>query len=167
MLVGFAPPDVPRLHQTSFDAQVLAFGLALVLIASVVFAIVSAGGVVAGDAVRSLMGTATESRLLATPASRRRLNALAAAELALAVVLLVGAGLLLRSFVRLVLVDQGFDARGALAAQVTLPSARYPTAAARADFHERLLGRLRKCVGQRSRTHHGHAEPPANGTLRV
>ena len=146
-LVRIAPPDVPRLHQTSFDAQVLAFGVALVLVASVLFAIVSAGSVVAGDALRSLMGSASESRLLSTAASRRRLNGLAAAELALAVVLLVGAGLLLRSFVRLVLVDHGFEARGALAAQVTLPSARYPTPASRMDFHERLLGRLRQLRG--------------------
>ncbi len=146
-LVRIAPPDVPRLHQTSFDAQVLAFGVALVLVASVLFAIVSAGSVVAGDALRSLMGSASESRLLSTAASRRRLNGLAAAELALAVVLLVGAGLLLRSFVRLVLVDHGFEARGALAAQVTLPSARYPTPASRMDFHERLLGRLRHVRG--------------------
>jgi putative ABC transport system permease protein len=147
VLVGIAPPDVPRLHQTSFDAQVLAFGGALVFVVSVLFAIVSAGSVVAGDAIRSVMGAGTESRLLSTAASRRRLNGLAAAELALAVVLLVGAGLLLRSFVRLVMVDQGFDPRGALAAQVTLPSARYPTPASRMDFHERLLGRLRELRG--------------------
>ena len=146
-LVGIAPPDVPRLHQTSFDYQVLVFGAALVLAVSVVFAILSAVGVVAGDAIRSLAGTGSESPMFATAASRRRLNGLATAELALAVVLLVGAGLLLRSFVRLVLVDPGFDARGALAAQVTLPSARYPTAAARMDFHERLLGRLRELRG--------------------
>ena len=146
-LVGIAPPDVPRLHQTSFDYQVLAFGIALVLAASVVFAILSASGVVAGETIRSLAGAGSESPLFSTGTSRRRLNGLAAAELALAVVLLVGAGLLIRSFVRLVLVDPGFDGRGALAAQVTLPSARYPTPAARMDFHERLLGRLRELRG--------------------
>jgi predicted permease len=118
-----------------------------VLVTSVLFAIVSAGSVVAGDALRSLMGGASESRLLSTAASRRRLNKLAVAELALAVVLLVGAALLLRSFVRLVLIDQGFAARGALAAQVTLPAARYPTPASRMEFHERLLERLRQVRG--------------------
>jgi putative ABC transport system permease protein len=147
VLVGIAPPDLSRLHQTSLDGQVLAFAVGLVVLASVVFAVVSAGGVVAGDVIRTVMGTARESRLLSTTASRRRLNTLAAAELTLAVVLLVGAGLLLRSFVRLVLVDQGFDARGAIAAQVTLPWARYPGAVSRMDFHERLLSRLRDVRG--------------------
>ena len=147
VLVSIAPPDVPRLHQTGFDLQVLAFNAGLVLLASIVFAVLSAGGVVTGDAVRALTGSSTESRLFGTAASRRRLNTLAAAELALAVVLLVGAGLLLRSFVALVLVDHGFDPRGALAAQVTLPSARYPSPTARMDFHDRLLARLNAVPG--------------------
>jgi putative ABC transport system permease protein len=147
VLVRIAPPDVPRLHQTSFDPQVLAFTSGLVLVASFLFAILSAGRVVTGDAIRALGGATTESRLLSTGPSRRRLNVLAAAELALAVVLLVGAGLLLRSFVGLVLTDQGFDARGALAAQVSLPAARYPSPAARMDFHERLLAHLRQQGG--------------------
>ena len=109
-LVRIAPPDVPRLHQTSFDAQVLAFAVGLVLVASVLFAIVSAGRRGRRRCTPIVDGYgASESRLLSTAASRRRLNGLAAAELALAVVLLVGAGLLLRSFVRLVLIDQGFD----------------------------------------------------------
>ena len=146
-LVNIAPPEVPRLHDTSFDAQVIAFGAGLVLVTSVVFAVVSAGAIVAGDAIRALIGTAAESRLLSTNVSRRRMHALAAAELALAVVLLVGAGLLLRSFVRLVLVDQGFNPRGALAAQVTVPVARYPSSAARADFYQRLAGRLGELQG--------------------
>jgi predicted permease len=146
VLVRIAPPDVPRLHQTGFDLQVLAFNAGLVLLASIVFAVLSAGGVVTGDAVRALTGSSTESRLFGTAASRRRLNTLAGAELALAVVLLVGAGLLLRSFLALVLVDHGFDPRGSLAAQVTLPSARYPSAA-RMDFHDRLLARLKAVPG--------------------
>jgi putative ABC transport system permease protein len=141
-LVNIAPPDVPRLHQTGFDLQVLAFNAGLVLLASFVFAILSAGSVVTGDAVRALTGSSIESRLFGTAASRRRLNTLAGAELALAVVLLVGAGLLLRSFVALVFVDHGFDPRGSLAAQVTLPSARYPSPTARMDFHDRLLAHL-------------------------
>ena len=62
-------------------------------------------------------------------------------------VLLVGAGLLLRSFVALVLVDHGFDPRGSLAAQVTLPTARYPSPTARMDFHDRLLSRLKAVPG--------------------
>lgn len=147
VLVRIAPPGVPRLHQTSFDPQVLAFTSGLVLVASLAFAILSAGRVVTGDAIRALGGPGAESRLFTASVSRHRLNGLAAAELALAVVLLVGAGLLLRSFVGLVLIDQGFDSRGAVAAQITLPSARYPSPEARMDFHKRLLARLRQQRG--------------------
>jgi predicted permease len=59
----------------------------------------------------------------------------------------VGAGLLLRSFVGLVLVDQGFEPHGALALQVSLPPARYPSPAARLAFHERLLEQLARAKG--------------------
>ena len=138
-LVRIAPPDVPRLHQAALDGPVLAFTAGLVLIATLVFAALSAGRTVTGEAVRALARATTESRLFGSGVSIQRLHALAAAELCLAVVLLVGAGLLLRSFVGLVLVDHGFDTRGALAAQVTLPAARYPTPESRMAFHDRLL----------------------------
>jgi len=129
-LVRIAPPDLPRLSDAHIDLQVLAFTAMLVLIAIVIFGAIAAGRMTSPAGV-----------------PRTRLNVLAAAELALAVVLLVGAGLLLRSFVALVLIDQGFEARHAVAAQVTLPGARYPGAAARMAFHERLLERARALPG--------------------
>lgn len=146
-LVRIAPPDLPRLHEAGLDPLVLTFTALLVILASIVFGVLSAGRVISVDAIRSLGRAATESSLLPTGAPRRRLNALAASELALTVVLLVGAGLLLRSFVSLVLVDQGFDSRDALAVQVTLPSSRYPGPDARLAFHERLLEGTRSLQG--------------------
>jgi putative ABC transport system permease protein len=97
----------------------------------------------AGSASRTL-------RLVGHAASnprRHRLNALVAVELGLTLVLLVGAGLLLRSFVAVVTVDQGFDAGSAVALQVNLPSSRYPTAAARLAFNERILDSIRHAPG--------------------
>jgi predicted permease len=138
-LVQIAPPDLPRLDEAGLDPTVLAFTALLVILASIVFGVLSAGRIVTVDAIRALATASSESSLVPTLAPRRRLNVLAAAELSLAVVLLVGAGLLLRSFVSLVLVDQGFDSRGALAVQFTLPSSRYPGPDARLAFHERLL----------------------------
>jgi putative ABC transport system permease protein len=146
VLVSIAPPDIPRLSQTVIDSRVLAFAGGLTLFASLVFAVLSAGRIVAGDVLRTL-GGANESPLVAAGVPRRRLNTLATAEVTLAVVLLVGAGLLIRSFIGLVLIDQGFDPRGAVAAQVTLPSSRYPSAGARMAFHERLLERMRQQPG--------------------
>jgi predicted permease len=146
-LVRIAPPDLPRLHEAGLDPLVLTFTALLIILASIVFGVLSAGRVISIDAIRTLARTATESSLVPTVAPRRRLNALAAAELALTVVLLVGAGLLLRSFISLVLVDQGFETSDALAVQVTLPSSRYPGPDARLAFHERLLERTRALQG--------------------
>jgi putative ABC transport system permease protein len=142
MLVSLAPPDLPRLSDATLDGQVLIFAAGLILLACLVFGVLSAGRLGAVDAVRALAGASTEARLMRAAVPRRRLNALAAAELALAMVLLVGAGLLLRTFVRLVLVDQGFQPRGGVVAQVTLPAARYPTPERRLTFHQQLLDRL-------------------------
>lgn len=134
-LVRLAPPDLPRLEEAGLDLQVLAFTALLVILASIVFGVLSAGRVI------------TDPRLVPAATPRGRLNALASAELALTVVLLVGAGLLLRSFIGLVLVDQGFKSRDALAVQVTLPAARYPGPNARLAFHERLVERARALQG--------------------
>lgn len=130
VLVHLAPPELPRLHETSFDAGVLGFTALLVVTASIIFGVMSA---------RRVSGT----RLTAPAASRQRLNVLAAGEFALATVLLVGAALLIRSFLGLVLVDHGFDPSRRVAMQITLPSARYPSPEARMAFHDQLLESLR------------------------
>lgn len=130
LFVHIAPPELPRLHETSFDGGVLLFTAAMVVATSVIFGVIAAGRV-------------GGRRLVATAVSRHRLNAMAAAELTLAMILLVGAGLLLRSFLALVLVEQGFNASSSVAMQVTLPSARYPSPEARMQFHERLLEAMR------------------------
>jgi putative ABC transport system permease protein len=143
ILVHIAPPEMPRLQEASLDTQVLMFATMITLATSVVFGILSAGRTITIDPIRALAGSASESRLVSSRGPRRRLNLLAAGELALTMVLLVAAGLLLRSFVGLVLVDQGFNPGSALAFRVSLPAARYPSAAARMAFHERLLDRLK------------------------
>jgi putative ABC transport system permease protein len=72
------------------------------------------------------------------------------AQISLALVLLVGSGLLIRSFVRLVSVDPGFEARNLLTFSVTLPNARYGTNAARIAFFRQFLERARNLPGVRS-----------------
>ena len=144
LLLRLAPADMPRLQDAGLNGPVLAFAFALTMSTSLVFGILSAGRTIAIDPVRALGGFGGESRLLATGVPRRRLSVLAAGELALTMVLLVGAGLLLRSLVALVLVEQGFDSRGSLALQITLPPARYPSAVARLAFHQQLLERLQR-----------------------
>jgi putative ABC transport system permease protein len=134
LLVGLAPASVPRLAEATLDGRVLLFAVLLTVGTSLVFGVLSAAH------------TLQRSGANARPA-RMRLNVLVAAELALTMVLLVAAGLLLRSFVSLVQTDQGFDPRNAVALQVNLPASRYPTPAARLAFDERLLARLRQEPG--------------------
>jgi putative ABC transport system permease protein len=148
LLVRLAPADVPRLSDATLDASVLSFALALTIGTSLLFGVLSVGRILDLRPWRVLAGRTKEIRLVgqALP-HRRRLNALAVAELALTMVLLVAAGLLLRSFVALVTADQGFDSRGAVALQVNLPASRYPTPNARLAFDQRLLERLRQTPG--------------------
>ncbi len=143
-LVQLAPADIPRLRDATINGSALLFAAGLTCATSLLFALLSAGRTLAIDPVRALAGSGDEPRLIASGSPRRRLNLLTAGEIALTVVLLVAAGVLIRSFVSLVLIDHGFDSRGALALQVNLPSSRYPNPQARAAFHERLLERLKQ-----------------------
>jgi putative ABC transport system permease protein len=143
VLLRFAPADMPRLQDASLSGPVLLFAIALTAIASAVFGLLSAGRAVTVDVVRALTIGGGESSVALANSPRRRLNTLAMAEVVLTLVLLVAAGLLLRSFVGLLQIDHGFNPSRALALQITLPSARYPTPADRMAFHDRLAERLR------------------------
>ena len=148
LLVKLAPADVPRLSDAALNGSVLLFAVALTAGTSLIFGVLSVGRILDLRPGHVLGGRTTGTRLTGHAAPhRRRLNGLAVAELALTMVLLVAAGLLLRSFVGLVTTDQGFDAQGAVALQVNLPASRYPTPDARIAFDERLLERLRQTPG--------------------
>jgi putative ABC transport system permease protein len=147
VLMQLAPPDLPRLHEASIDAIVLFFALAVTGVTSIAFGLLSGGRIVAFDALRRLSGSVMESRLAGVRPGRRQLNVLAASELALTMVLLVGAGLLLRSFVALVMVPPGFEPGSALAFSINLPASRYPTAGARMAFLDGLEARLLRMPG--------------------
>jgi predicted permease len=135
LLVGVAPADVPRLAEAALDGRVLLFAVVLTVGTSLLFGVLSAG--------RTLqVGLVRQSR-----PPRLRLDGLVAAELALTMVLLVAAGLLLRSFVGLMRTDQGFDPGNAVALQINLPASRYATPAARLAYDGRLLARLRQEPG--------------------
>ena len=143
LLERTAPPGVPRLQDIAIDGSVFAFAAGMTVVTSVVFALLSTGRTLSADVVMSL-SRSYESPLLRQRSPRRRMHVLAAAELAVTMVLLVAAGMLLGSFLQRALLDQGFDADGAVALRVSLPPASYPSAAARAAFHDRLLERLQQ-----------------------
>ena len=135
---------IPRLSETGVDGVVLAFTAGVSLATGLLFGLV--------PALRLSAAADLQPQLRAGGAAGgregRRLRAgLVAAEVALAVTLLAGAGLLLRSFLNLRQVDPGFDADGVLAFDVALPEARYETAPQRAQFFDQLLERVQALPG--------------------
>ena len=119
---ALAPGDVPRLEEVGVDGMVLAFSAGLSVVAGLVFGAVPALSWSRLHLVRALgEGSVRAAGGFRILSANRTRAALAVTQVALALVLLVGAGLLLRSFVRLVSVDPGYDAGNVLTAQVNHP----------------------------------------------
>ena len=144
LLVLARPAMIPRLDDAAIDGGVLAFTAGLSAIAALVFGLVPAFqfskpslAPVLNDAGRSAGGRMRTS-------VRR---ALVVGQLAATVVLVVGAGLLVRSLVALHRVDLGFDPRGVLTAQMQIPQASYPQPADVVGFYRRLIERLEALPG--------------------
>lgn len=125
LLLSLAPAGIPRVEQVGIDGRVLIAALVLTLAVTLV-----AGIVPAFQARRFGLAGALQSDTARTGsagrAHRRARSMLVVAELALAVILMVGAGLLIRSLWSLQQVDPGFRARGLIKAEFQLPASRYP-----------------------------------------
>jgi putative ABC transport system permease protein len=145
VLTTFLPPELTRIHSISIDYAVLGFALALSVFASCAVGLVPAFLVARSDLQSTLReggGRSGESA-----ASRRVRNILASAEIALALVLLVAAGLLLRSFSKLTEVSPGFQVEHLVKAEVSLPRAQYSTPKQWFAFSQNLLARLQSEPG--------------------
>jgi len=139
------PPGVPRLHDIAVNGQALLFTLALCVAAGLLFGMAPALGVgrlnlygTLKDAGRGSAGALRRNRL-------RRI--LVAAELALSVVVLVGAGLLVRSFNQLQHVALGFDPQHVLTLELTMTGGRYGDAGAVRRAYQTLWERLDRWPG--------------------
>jgi predicted permease len=146
-LQSLAPTNLPRLKDVHIDTAVILYTSLASLVTGLVFG--------AAPALQSAATTAGEflnERRAESQGSRgRRLRAgVAIAEVAMALVLVIGAGLLVRSFAAMHEVDLGFDARGILAMRVDLPAARYGEDARVAGFYNELVSRLRGLPGVES-----------------
>ena len=137
--------QLPRTLDPSLDGPVLAFTAALALATSLVFGVMPALPAMRGAMAAALKEDATRSA--GSRRGQRLRTGLAISEIAIALVLLVGAGLLVKSFVRVTQVDPGFVPDRILTAQLSLPGARYPDAAATVAFWQRLLERARALPG--------------------
>jgi putative ABC transport system permease protein len=144
VLRSMDPTSLPRMAAISIDAAVLGFTLATSAVTAIVFGIVPAIRAARQDLNRTLRA----SRSLSPTVLQVRLrNALVMGEVALALVLLIGAGLMMRSFVRLQQVKPGFDFERTLTFRVALPRAARPTPEARRAFVDDMERRLRALSG--------------------
>jgi putative ABC transport system permease protein len=121
-LVSARPADIPRLEEVGLNGTVVLFTLAVTLVVSIGFGILPALQAAGVNLTRAL---GEGSRGGASGAGHRMRASLVVAEMALAVVLLTGAGLLIRSFVQLLRVNPGFTVEQAMAFRVTLQGAAY------------------------------------------
>jgi predicted permease len=157
-LLWLAPSDIPLIDEVRLDPMVLAFAAGTTLISTLLFGLLPALRLAGGD----LHTTLRESGARAGSAPHARLrSALLVAEVALSLVLLVGAGLLVRSSARLGAVDYGYHAKGLIAATLDLPRTRYDTTTKQREFYARLIERMASHPGVASIA--GTSQPPALG----
>jgi predicted permease len=144
-LVALSSQQAPDVTNASLHPAVLAFTVGLALVTGVGFGLVPGFVVLRGNTATLLKEDATRGSAGRGTGFTR--SALVVIETAFALMLLVGAGLLIKSFVRLQSVDPGFKTERVLTAQISLPGARYPDEVARRGFWARLMEKARALPG--------------------
>jgi putative ABC transport system permease protein len=148
-LLRNALPDViPRLKEMTVDGTVLAFTIAASLLTGVLFGLLPALRM-ARTSVSAMLNDGG-GKGTSGGGSQRARSLLLVGEVALAVVLLAGAGLLMRSFANLASVDPGFRPGQLLTMRLSLPDTQYPDAVKRANFARNVLRRASSLPGVRS-----------------
>ncbi len=140
VLILLSPRDVTRLLAVRLDASVLMFAAGLAVLTALLF---GSGPALLGSKA-DLNATLKDGGRSAASASRNRLGSgLVMAEVALSLILLAGAGLLMRSLVLLAEVDPGFNPENILTARISLPASQYSDGSRIAGFYSRLIGRIK------------------------
>jgi putative ABC transport system permease protein len=151
LLARINPGNIPRLEEITIDLPVLGFTLGVSLLTGVLFGLVPALRSARPDLMQSLKEGGTHAAAGFRLFRHNRLRSLlAVAEIALTLMLLVGAGLLLNSFARLINVNPGYNPQGVLTLQLNLPQARYPRGEMHTAFYDQLLERVREMPGVQS-----------------
>ncbi len=145
LLVKFSPQGTPRLDEIAMDWRAVGYMIAITTLTGLLFGAAPVWRLFKADLNQALRDGGKGA--WGAISGRRALGALVVAETALALTLLVGAGLLIRSFIQLQRVAPGFNPRNVLTAVVTLPQAVYPRPDQITSFYSRLLERLRAMPG--------------------
>jgi putative ABC transport system permease protein len=159
-LLRIAPANIPRLDTTRLDAGVLAFTLGLSVLTGLVFGIAPALQASRADLNEGLKAGARGGTV--TPAGRRLQTGLLVSEIALALAVVTGAGLMVRSILAVHDVELGFQTAKVLAVDLALPDAKYATRERRRAFFEQSLERIRALPGVQSAS--GVMCPPLYGS---
>jgi putative ABC transport system permease protein len=143
-VVRSAPDALPRVQEIHVDTAVLLFTLLISIVTGVLFGVLPALQASAKQFVGSLKEGVTTSAGLR---KQRLRSALVVSEIALSLALLVGAGLLMRSFMRVLHVNPGFESHRVLAAEVALPEKKYPKPEQVEAFYDEVFRNLRSQPG--------------------
>ena len=143
----FGPTGIPRLQEADIDPWVLAFAFAATLLTGLLFGLAPALSARRTALLASLKEGGPRASGGANPRSRRTILV---AQVALAVVLVVAAGLLAQTFAHLLKVDPGFNAERVLTFELSLPPTKYPGEKAIVAFYQRTLPQLRAVAGVQS-----------------
>jgi putative ABC transport system permease protein len=145
-LAGMVPETarVPGLQHVGLNPAVVVFSIAASVISALMFGGIACISLARHDQRAALAVTRGTTM---SGGARRAASMLVMGEIALAGILLVAAGLTLRSFANLIATDPGFNTANVLTVQLVLPSVRYPNAPARAELYERVFSRLQALPG--------------------
>jgi len=145
LLAWWNPASIPRVAGATLDGRVLLFTALIALGTTLVFGLAPLVRLLRADLTDAMKEGSANSTV--SGARQRFRNALVIVELALAVVLLVGAGLMLRTLWSLQHIDLGFNPSGVLTMRISLPEASYRQPEQVVDFYSRLLARVRELPG--------------------
>ena len=149
ILTALRPTDLPRIETIGIDGTVLGFTVLASIVAAVLFGTLPALQASKPNLTEALHG---RSNTGGAAIQRRARSVMVVLEVAMSLVLLIGAGLMVRSFIQLTRVQPGFNAEGVLTFRAPLPFAKYPQVAQRVAFQEELRTRIAGLPGVQSVT---------------
>jgi len=141
LLVTFGPADLPRAREIAVDGRVLVFTLAVSLLTGIIFGLFPALQASRPDLNETLKESGRSA--MGSTGQRRARSLLVVSEIALSLVLLVGAGLFIRSFLKLQAVNPGFNPQNLLTTRISLRGPSYQNDAPVIAFHDQLLDQIR------------------------